>query len=203
MSVRSSTSLPIGEDEIARLIGDGAVMLIRRALENRASEDKVQAAYRMFLSFYRSHMLDQTTLYPGVKETLEVLADCKMAVLTNKPYRSVALCWKASGVDQCFAVVYGGNSFEQKKPDPVGVLQILIDTSTAPEHAWMVGDSAVDVLTGRNAQVTDVRCYIWLRVAYLRGGPARLHDPHVSRVGVAGSGYGFACTLRTALAVPG
>ena len=52
-----------------------------------------------------------------------------------------------------FAAVYGGNSFERKKPDPVGIFQILSDTKGQLETTWMIGDSAVDVLTGRNAGV--------------------------------------------------
>jgi hypothetical protein len=57
------------------------------------------------------------------------------------------------GIYKHFAVVYGGNSFDHKKPDPVGVFQILSDTKGNRERTWMVGDSSVDVLTGRNAGV--------------------------------------------------
>ncbi len=49
--------------------------------------------------------------------------------------------------------VYGGNSFETKKPDPLGVRTLLKETSTAPDHAMIVGDSSIDVLTGRNAGI--------------------------------------------------
>ena len=58
------------------------------------------------------------------------------------------------GIYKHFAAVYGGNSFDNKKPDPVGIYQILSDTKGQREKAWMIGDSAVDVLTGRNAGIT-------------------------------------------------
>src|SRR5262249_31889473 len=81
--IRSQFDLPnLTEEEIARFIGNGALMLIRRALAMNATEANVQAGLQMFLSYYRSHMLDSTTLYPGVRETLDRLTDCKLAVLT-------------------------------------------------------------------------------------------------------------------------
>jgi phosphoglycolate phosphatase len=52
-----------------------------------------------------------------------------------------------------FVHVYGGNSFETKKPDPLGVRKLLKETGTAPEHAIIVGDSSIDVLTGKNAGI--------------------------------------------------
>src|SRR5215470_9617589 len=84
--VRQKFNLPdLTEEEIAGYIGNGALMLIRRVLGAGVSEELVQSALQLFLSYYRAHMLDQTVLYPGVRETLEQLQDCKLAVLTNKP----------------------------------------------------------------------------------------------------------------------
>ena len=77
-----------------------------------------------------------------------------MAVLTNKPVHFSCAMLDGLGIYRHFAAVYGGNSFDRKKPDPVGVLQILSDTKGRREKTWMIGDSAVDVLTGRNAGVT-------------------------------------------------
>ncbi len=152
--IRHQFDLPaLTEDEIARFIGNGALMLIRRALGAKATETNVQVGLQMFLSYYRAHMLDCTTLYPGVRETLERLTDCKLAVLTNKPVHFSCAMLDGLGIYKHFAAVYGGNSFDHKKPDPVGVFQILSDTKGHRERSWMIGDSAVDVLTGRNAGV--------------------------------------------------
>jgi phosphoglycolate phosphatase len=153
--IRSRFDLPhLTEEEIARFIGDGALMLIRRALSERATESNVQSGLQLFLSYYRAHMLDKTVLYPGVRETLDRLRDCKLAVLTNKPVHFSCAMLDGLGIYRHFAAVYGGNSFEYKKPDPVGIYQILSDTKGNREKTWMIGDSAVDVLTGRNAGVT-------------------------------------------------
>ena len=153
--IRQQFDLPIlTEDEIARFIGNGALMLIRRALGPKATEENVQTGLQMFLSYYRAHMLDCTTLYPGVRETLKSLTDCRLAVLTNKPVHFSCALLDGLGIYKHFAAVYGGNSFDQKKPDPVGIYQILSDTKGHRLKTWMIGDSAVDVLTGRNAGVS-------------------------------------------------
>ena len=152
--VRHKFDLPdLTADEIASFIGNGALMLVRRVLGEKATESNVQDALQLFLSYYRAHMLDQTVLYDGVRETLERLQDCKLAVLTNKPVHFSCSMLDGLGVYRYFSAVYGGNSFDQKKPDPVGVFQILSDTRGHREKTWMIGDSAVDVVTGRNAGV--------------------------------------------------
>jgi len=152
--VRSTFGLSaLTEDQIAGFIGDGAQMLIRRALGMQASEADVQSGVQLFLSYYREHMLDASVLYPGVDETLKRLSDCRLAVLTNKPIRFSRTMLEGLGILGHFAAVYGGNSFEKKKPDPIGVFQILQDTQAQLEDTWMIGDSSVDVLTGRNAGV--------------------------------------------------
>ena len=152
--VRSTFGLAaLHETEIAGLIGDGALMLIQRALGTEASAADVQSGFQLFLSYYREHMLDESVLYPGVNETLARLADCQLAVLTNKPIRFSRTMLEGLGILGHFAAVYGGNSFDRKKPDPIGIFQILHDTHGELEKTWMIGDSAVDVLTGRNAGV--------------------------------------------------
>jgi phosphoglycolate phosphatase len=152
--IRNQFDLPLlTEEEIARFIGNGALMLIRRALGPKGNEPNVQAGLQMFLSYYRAHMLDSTVLYPEVLETLNRLTHCKLAVLTNKPVHFSCAMLDGLGIYKHFAAVYGGNSFDHKKPDPVGIYQILSDTKGHRERTWMIGDSAVDVLTGRNAGV--------------------------------------------------
>jgi phosphoglycolate phosphatase len=128
-------------------------MLIRRALGAEAPEADVQSGLQTFLSYYRAHMLDRTRLYPETLETLDELSDCRFAVLTNKPVRFSREILDGLGIYQRFDAVYGGNSFERKKPDPIGILRILADTGGTADRAWMIGDSAVDVRTGRNAGV--------------------------------------------------
>src|SRR6266436_9723040 len=79
-----------------------------------------------------------------------------MSVLTNKPVKSSVRILEGLGVAQYFRSIYGGNSFETKKPDPLGAQQILSEFNTAPREAAMVGDSEVDVQTARNAGMRSV-----------------------------------------------
>lgn len=144
---------PLEEEAITAMIGDGAEMLVRRALGHVATEVSVRGSLEVFLAYYREHMLDESALYPGVVETLDVLDGWTLAVLTNKPVRFTCRMLDGLGIYDRFAAVYGGNSFPEKKPDPVGVRRILSDTRGDPSSTWMVGDSSVDVLTGRRAGV--------------------------------------------------
>jgi phosphoglycolate phosphatase len=147
---------PISEELVSSYVGNGAPILMRRALGLEASEADVRRALEYFLGYYRAHMLDNTRLYPGVREALDRLheADAKMAVLTNKPVRFSRELVKGLGLQQHFFQVYGGNSFEQKKPDPIGIERLLGESGVARERTIMVGDSGVDIRTARNAQVT-------------------------------------------------
>jgi len=144
---------PLPHETIFSYVGDGAPMLIRRALGPEASEDLVERCLRRFLDYYREHMLDNTYLYPGVREALDAFRDegRAMAVLTNKPVRFSQLILEGLGLGGHFFRVYGGNSFETKKPDPEGLRELIRESKTAPERTLMVGDSGVDVRTARNA----------------------------------------------------
>jgi phosphoglycolate phosphatase len=144
---------PLEDDRIASYVGNGAPVLIRRALGDEVSQPEVDCALEFFLGYYREHMLDNTQLYPGVRESLDRLAQegVLMAVLTNKPVRFSQALVDGLGVGPHFRRVYGGNSFPEKKPHPMGATTLMRELSVAPESTLMVGDSAVDVRTARNA----------------------------------------------------
>jgi phosphoglycolate phosphatase len=146
---------PISEELVASYIGNGAPVLMRRALGSEASEAEVQRALEFFLGYYRDHMLDNTRLYPSVKEGLDRLLEggARMAVLTNKPVRFSRAIVEGLGLGGHFFQVYGGNSFEQKKPDPIGIETLLAESGISRDRAIMVGDSGVDIRTARNAKV--------------------------------------------------
>lgn len=146
---------PISEELIASYVGNGAPVLMRRALGPEASEDDVRKALEFFLGYYRDHMLDNTRLYPGVKDALDRLhnSHAKLAVLTNKPVRFSQAIVDGLGLGGHFFQVYGGNSFEQKKPDPIGIETLIGESGAERDRTIMVGDSGVDVRTARNAKV--------------------------------------------------
>lgn len=142
---------------VASYVGDGAPMLVRRALGDPQDEGFFKQALEFFLSYYREHKLDHTVVYAGIPEALKQIqsngVERNMAVLSNKPVHPSRAIVEALGLAGFFVRVYGGNSFETKKPDPLGVRTLLKETSTAPEFAMIVGDSSIDVLTGRNAGI--------------------------------------------------
>ncbi len=147
---------PIENKTIHSYVGNGAPVLIRRALGPEFPQQDVDRALEFFLAYYRDHMLDYTTLYPGVRETLDrfLEAGLKMAVLTNKPYRISEAIVEGLGLKPHFHRVYGGNSFAEKKPHRIGIETLLKELDVPREQAMMIGDSAVDVRTARNAGVT-------------------------------------------------
>jgi phosphoglycolate phosphatase len=144
-------------DVVASYVGDGAPMLVRRALGDPDDEQFFKQALEFFLAYYREHKLDHTTVYEGIPEALKQVQSNgtprKMAVLSNKPVHPSRAIVEALGLANFFVRVYGGNSFETKKPDPLGVNTLLKETGTLPGHAMIVGDSSIDVLTGRNSGI--------------------------------------------------
>ena len=139
------------EDTISGYIGHGAPKLVARALGDEASAAEREQALKFFLAHYEEHKLDSTRPYPGVAEGLEELRPFPMAVLTNKPVRVSRRIVEGLGLAKYFRAVYGGNSFETKKPDPLGARKILEELGATAGETMMVGDSEVDVQTARNA----------------------------------------------------
>lgn len=146
---------PIDNHLVYSYIGNGAPILIRRSLGDDASQDEVDLALEFFLTYYREHMLDNTYLYAGVREAVERFheAGVKMAVLTNKPVKFSRALVDGLGLRDRFVNVYGGNSFEEKKPHRVGVDTLITEAGAHRRLTLMVGDSVVDVRTARNAQI--------------------------------------------------
>lgn len=143
-------------DVIATYVGDGAPMLVRRALGDPQDEGYVKEALEFFLGYYRAHKLDNTHVYPGINAALLAArradgCERRMAVLSNKPVNPSRQIVEALGLGSFFTQIYGGNSFSTKKPDPQGANRILEESGAQPEEAMIVGDSAIDVLTGQNA----------------------------------------------------
>jgi phosphoglycolate phosphatase len=160
------------EAVIATYIGDGASMLVRRALGDPEGdihdEEYVAEVLAYFLDYYRIHKLDFTYVYPGVISSLEAIRSARpetlMAVLTNKPVNPSRDICDHFGLSSFFFQNYGGNSFHTKKPDPHGLLTLIAEASTlsgrtiTPAQTLMIGDSHVDILTARNAGARSIGC---------------------------------------------
>jgi phosphoglycolate phosphatase len=155
--LRNAGRAELPGEVIATYVGDGAPTLVRRALGDPADEAFLKSALEYFLGYYRLHKLDHTVVYEGIPEVLAALAHAsngrqrQMAVLSNKPVRPSQDIVHSLGLGDFFVRIYGGNSFVTKKPDPLGAETILHETGVSADQALMIGDSSIDVLTGRNA----------------------------------------------------
>ncbi len=161
---------------ISTYIGDGAPMLVRRALGDPDDQKFVDEALLFFLAYYREHKLDNTYVYEGVKESLQTICqarngEVRMAVLSNKPVNPSRAIVEALGLGEFFFQVYGGNSFPTKKPDPQGALQLLKEVGVKAGEAAMIGDSANDVMTAKNAGMYSVGLSYGLSPASLEKVP--------------------------------
>ncbi len=163
---------------IASYVGDGAPILIQRALGGEAVDDAlVRQGLQFFLSYYREHKLDHTTVYGGVKEALVAIQNSgnggprTMAVLTNKPVIASRAIVEALGMGRFFTQIYGGNSFASKKPDPEGARKLVEESGVLAVEAAIVGDSHVDVETGQNAGLWTVGVSYGFAPHTLEGNP--------------------------------
>ncbi len=165
---------PLPDPVIAGYVGNGVPMLVRRSLaykiggnQDQLDETLIARTQAFFLDYYREHKLDFTYAYAGVLESLKALRALHdspggnpriMAVLTNKPVRpSKGIC-EGLGLAHYFLHIYGGDSFQTKKPDPLGLRTLMNEAGAQPEETVMIGDSKVDVQTARNAGTWSVGC---------------------------------------------
>src|SRR5579863_870454 len=175
---------PLADTTIAGYIGNGALLLVRRAFAADdgidPDEETLAKGYAYFLDYYREHKLDYTYAYDGVLEALDALHKVHaqveaprraMAVLTNKPVRPAQAICEALGLAPYFLHIYGSNSFSTKKPDPEGLLSLMKDADATPEQTVMIGDSQVDVLTARNAGAWSIGCTFGLAPGSLEAIP--------------------------------
>lgn len=175
---------PLPDELIASFIGNGTLMLVRRALAAGESapvdEDFLAQAHAYFIDYYRVHKLDFTYAYDGVVEALAALRQLRdlpggeartLAVLTNKPVRAARGICEGLGLAGYFLHIYGGDSFAVKKPDPMGMRSLMEETGALPEETVMIGDSKVDVETARNAGVWCVGCTFGLAPESLAANP--------------------------------
>jgi phosphoglycolate phosphatase len=140
-------------------VGDGAPMLVRRAMGDPDDGNLMREALEYFILYYREHKLDNTLMYEGVRQALEAIGKGngrRMAVLSNKPVNPSRDICRALELSGFFVQIYGGNSFPTKKPDPQGALALCHETGAKPEETVIIGDSDIDVMTGRNAGLWTV-----------------------------------------------
>ena len=167
---------PLDDERVCSYVGNGAPVLVRRLLGDEATEAQVEEGLEFFIEYYADHKLDYTALYPGVRDAIDRLrgAGVQMAVLTNKPVRISRAIIEGLGAGAYFRQVYGGNSFDFKKPHPIGVETLMAECGAPPRRTMMVGDSSVDIETARNAHVLSCGVTYGLQPETLRAVPPDL-----------------------------
>lgn len=144
---------------LSTYVGDGAAMLVQRALGQPTDAQMEADGLEFFIDHYSHHLLDHTVAYPGVRETLAHIRQHggrQMAVLSNKPVRLSREICHGLQLAPCFTQIYGGNSFATKKPDPLGAQKLMRECGVEPAETVMIGDSHNDVLTAVHAGMYSV-----------------------------------------------
>ena len=141
----------LAENVVRTFIGSGARVLITRSVAAAGLTRSVDEVLALFLDEYRRGLLDATRLYPGTEDALDRLRDRPLAVLTNKPGDMSRTILEGLGVAARFFRIYGAGDVDSRKPDPAGLKRIAEEAGVDVQAAVMVGDSGIDVLTGRAA----------------------------------------------------
>jgi phosphoglycolate phosphatase len=135
-------------------VGHGARALVERALgpDRRAL---LEPALDVFMPWYRAHLLDRSVVYAGLRAVIETLAEegVVFSVLTNKPEDMSAAILRGLGLDTRFPRLIAGDTLAAKKPDPSGLRRLVAAAGVGAAATLMVGDSAIDIATGRSAGV--------------------------------------------------
>lgn len=143
---------PLPDPAIVAMVGEGAAVLVRRALTAAGLDPETPGALDRFLAHYNAHLLDNTCPYPGMVDTLDALAKhTPLAVLTNKPAGATTRILDGLGLLRYFRKTIGGDGAFGRKPDPAGLKFLAQTAGVSAARALLVGDSPVDLATARNA----------------------------------------------------
>jgi len=149
---RGGRELPL--DTVTAMVGEGAALLVRRALTAAGLEPDVDSALPRFLDIYDERLLVHTQPYPGTREMLDILRPrTRLAVLTNKPQHHTDRVLRGLQLDGYFDDVIGGDTIHGRKPDPTGLHYLIAQSEGTPSTTTMIGDSSIDLRTARAAGV--------------------------------------------------
>jgi phosphoglycolate phosphatase len=147
---------PLSLDTVTRFIGNGVRVLVTRALEGTGIDiDQAMAVQR---PLYIANLVNQTTLYPGVLEGLDILhsAGHTLAVATNKPIEASNRILDHLGIANLFIAILGGGSVPNLKPHPEMVETLMHKAGIPPRNTWVIGDNYTDLECARNANASSI-----------------------------------------------
>jgi phosphoglycolate phosphatase len=149
----------LSQDEVALMVGEGAGLLVRRALAAAGLDPDTPGALPRFLEIYDRRLLDTTVAYDGVTEMLLMASRrARLSVVTNKPHSPSLRMLDALGLTGYFEVILGGDNAHGRKPNPAG----LRAATAGAEHVLLVGDSPIDYATTQAAGCP----FVWARYGF-------------------------------------
>ena len=171
------------EDTIHEWVGNGALVLVQRALSGDRMIDEtldaklVDDALKIFLDFYAENLCISTVAYPHVSVTLKILKGMgyRLAIVTNKPFAFVAPILEGLELDNLFELILGGDSLPQKKPDPAPLLYVCEKLGVSVEECVMVGDSKNDILAANACGMQSVG----VTYGYNYGEDIGIYEPNI------------------------
>jgi len=170
---------PADIEDVREWVGNGALVLVQRALAGRfdysgVSEAEAEPALQLFLQAYAQES-SRSQVYSGVLDTLAALKDkgIKLAIITNKPEQFLPELLHSHGLANFFDWVVGGDTLPEKKPDPAGLQWVMQQAGVTPEQSLFVGDSKNDIQAAKAAEVSCVA----LSYGYNHGQPIELEEP--------------------------
>ena len=169
------------EDTIRYWVGNGAQVLVKRALSGQTEIDEnldqslFEKALELFMSYYGQHLCIDTAAYPNVSATLHALKEkgYRLVIVTNKPFDFVGPILEALCLDGVFEFWVGGDSVEKKKPDPLPLLHACGHMNVSVDKCVMVGDSKNDLLAANSCGMESVG----VTYGYNYGENIEIYDP--------------------------
>ena len=167
------------ENSVRSWIGNGALKLIKRALAHaqltQPSEQQLAQAKTLFFSAYAENVAEKTFCYPHCQSTLAFCRakNIRLACVTNKPRQFTLPLMRKLALDEYFSAYMCGDDLPLKKPDPAPVLAAVQQLKGSPDQGYMVGDSATDMISAREAGVGA----IYATYGYNRGDSMDQFNP--------------------------
>ncbi len=158
--VRGEFVLPsLDSAGVRAMIGKGALNLIRRALPDSSAPD-IDRALQLFLDYNEAHIVDKSSLYPGVTEMLDELRSkgFLLSVISNKNENLSRMILESLGIHDRFESISGGDTFPECKPSPLPLLRVIEQQGVAPQECIMIGDSINDIQAGNLAGIVTIGC---------------------------------------------
>ncbi len=152
-------SLPaLSEELIYSYVGNGVRLLLEQAVQKAGLENGIERAVDVFRRVYPKRLLETTVMFDGVEDVLRhfLSLDKKMAVASNKPYRYVEEILNGLDMTRFFLSVKGGDSQKRNKPAPDMLNDIMSEAGVGNSASVFVGDSGIDIQTGKNCAVRTI-----------------------------------------------